>query len=307
MGSLSDIISINPIRPSSGPLSKAIGAGMAIQSLAGMRDPQMGFMYVSEALQSIQDQIDVVYRLLGVNPTVQAINFPFLSITGLTFTNNSPSAGNIAWTACTVWYNGQAYGISAGNTSAGEKLVWWVVGETSFRFGNSFTPNITTFDIATNVGGTADNNWSKIGANGIQSSQVLGGLLFGYQIQTPATASVSAGITVTLISYSGAGALLGVGVAWNLSTSAGGGAVLSVNVDGSGAQTFQITTPNNPNPDPVAVSWGLNSSTSATISGNSGLMSYFGIPFNSSIVVQLQVANYVSGSIQAAAGWAKKL
>lgn len=271
----------------------------------------MGFMYVSEALQSIQDQIDVIYRMLGINPTVQAINFPFLSITGLTFTNNSPSAGNIAWTSCTVWYNGQAYGISAGSTTSGEKLVWWVVGETAFRFGNSFTPNVTTFDIATNTSGIADNNWNKVGANGIQSSQVLGGLLFGYQIQNPATASFNAPgtSTITLINFTGVGALLSVGFSGNIATIAGAGAgcYLQITIDGTPMQSYQLTVPSSPSPDPPAQAFGLSSATAATLGGNPGLVSFFNIPFNSSLLVQILIQNSNTGSIQASAGWAKKI
>src|SRR6478735_5561499 len=38
-------------------------------------------------------------------------------------TNNSPSAGNIAWAAFSIQYQGVSYSISAGSTP--KKWVWW--------------------------------------------------------------------------------------------------------------------------------------------------------------------------------------
>src|SRR5579884_2300880 len=93
-----------------------------------------------------------------------------LYVSGLTPKNGSPDGSDITWSACTVWYNGTAYPISAGNTTGGALLVWWNVGDTTFSSGNSFTPGPTVFGILTNNLGTADIVWNKPGAGSLQAS-----------------------------------------------------------------------------------------------------------------------------------------
>jgi hypothetical protein len=247
--------------------------------------------------------VDTINKIQNIGTQATAA----LEVVGLTLRNNQPDGNDITWGAFTIWYQGVPYAIAAGNTTGGALFAYWNVGDAALTVANSFTPSPTTFPILTNVAGTADTTWDKVGASSIQTSQVIGGLLPpGYQVQTPATVSYSGGPNVlTLINFSGTGALLSVGFAWNVSTAAGG-VVLSINVDGTGAQTYQITTPNNPSPDPITQAWGLSSSAAAAVGGNPGYVSFFQLPFKTSLVVQMTVNSYVSGSILAAAGWAKK-
>lgn len=75
---------------------------------------------------------------------------------GFAFTDNSPSAGDVAWTACTVVYKGTAVAITDGNTA--NKYIWWQKSaspNTSFQTSNTF-PTLTDDDclIAINTNGT---------------------------------------------------------------------------------------------------------------------------------------------------------
>ena len=104
--------------------------------------------------------------------TVQTATNGALFISGLTLQNNTPSGGNICWSACTLYYQGIAYAIAASNTAAGELFVTWTVGASTFTIGNSYTPGPTVFPILTNNQGTADVTWDKVGAAAVQASQM---------------------------------------------------------------------------------------------------------------------------------------
>jgi hypothetical protein len=137
------------------------------------------------------------------------LNIRQIIVAGMTLTNNSPSANKIAWSACSVYYDGTAYSVSSGNSGANtEQYVYWTVGGGSFTSAASFTPSATVFLIATNAGGVADVAWNKIAAGGIVSSHMnLASLLDGPN----GTLSVS-GLVLTDNSP-GAGS-----VAWTAST-----------------------------------------------------------------------------------------
>ena len=102
-----------------------------------------------------------------------------IQVVGLTLTNNSPGAGNLAWSACTVYYNGTAYSIAAGNTGAtGDQQIYWTVGNGTFSHANRFAPTINVFGIATNVFGVGDTTWNKIGSLGVQGQHLYPVLTF---------------------------------------------------------------------------------------------------------------------------------
>jgi hypothetical protein len=308
MTDLDSIIALNPIQPSTGPLSRQSGTGMPTQSLAGLTDPRQIATLMMENLEALQDQMQSFQKLLGLPPTVKTINLPILLVTNLTLTSNSLTAGNISWSACTVWYNGIPYGIAAGNTAAGESLVWWTVGATTFSFGNSFTVNATTFPIATNTAGTADLTWNKVGANSIQESQVLGGFLPpGYQIQTPATASVNASGTTTLLNYTGGGALL-TACALTNSFKTAGGSTIQITVDGQPSQTINLTDGGGVGADPFSTQANAMAVDGGTVVANStGIVLGFYSTFKTSILVTITVTSYTSGALTTGVGWAKKI
>jgi hypothetical protein len=98
-------------------------------------------------------------------------------ITGDSWTNNSPSAGYVAWNAHTLYYNGVAYTIDAGNTNL--KYIYWLNGGTSYQKSNT-NPTLTDADfvIAVNIDGYHDLAWNAIanqviGSAYIQNASIL--------------------------------------------------------------------------------------------------------------------------------------
>lgn len=139
-----------------------------------------------------------------------------LLVSGLTLTNNSPAAGRVAWSSCSVFYDGTEYTISSGSTaSSSEKFIYWTVGGSTFTSAASFTPGPTVFLIATNTAGTADVAWNKLALSGVQKDNLVFGLIEGIAIQPLATAtrSLTSAATTTIVSVSGsAGGFLSIGV-----------------------------------------------------------------------------------------------
>ena len=87
-------------------------------------------------------------------------------ISGDTWTDNSPSAGRVAWNAHTLYYNGVAYAITASDTDL--KYIYWT-GGTTYTASNT-NPVLTDgqFVIATNISGLHDLAWNAI------ANQVIG-------------------------------------------------------------------------------------------------------------------------------------
>lgn len=81
-------------------------------------------------------------------------------LTGDSWTNNSPSAGKVAWNSHTLVYNGVAYAITGSNTS--DKYIYWVVGNGTYSSSATHPALGTTgFMIATNVSGVAGLVWNS--------------------------------------------------------------------------------------------------------------------------------------------------
>ena len=80
-------------------------------------------------LADISFRIDQVYGLLDRvgqgrgSVYAEDLNIGRHILTGYTVTNNSPTAGKIAWTDCHIVYNGTDYVITNNNTD--QKYVWW--------------------------------------------------------------------------------------------------------------------------------------------------------------------------------------
>jgi hypothetical protein len=98
-------------------------------------------------------------------------------ITGDSWTNNSPSAGYVAWNEHTLYYNGVAYTIAAGNTNL--KYIYWLNGASSYTKSN-INPTLTDADfvIAVNIDGYHDLAWNAmanqvIGSAYIQNASIL--------------------------------------------------------------------------------------------------------------------------------------
>jgi len=91
--------------------------------------------------------------------------------------NNSPSAGYVSWGAHTLYYNGSAYSITAGNSN--QKYIYWsglgtaYAGAATLNDGVGPTLNDYEFIIATNVDGSHDLAWNAIANQVIGSAFIL--------------------------------------------------------------------------------------------------------------------------------------
>jgi len=93
------------------------------------------------------------------------LKIPILEVDS--WTNNSPSAGYVAWNAHNLYYNGAKYEIIAGNTNL--KYIYWLNGATSYSASDT-NPTLgnSDFIIAVNIGGSYDLAWNAI------ANQVIG-------------------------------------------------------------------------------------------------------------------------------------
>ena len=160
-------------------------------------------------LDELQEKIDSAYTnpslLIGdsyfkmtranlqagsVGPT--ETNFKLVIPSGLIFTDNSPTAGLVAWSACSVVYNGVTYPIVAGSTAY--KWAYWVVGNATFSTSATMpTFNDTTFPIAINNSGTHYTLWDNVLAPLVIEAALIGDA----QITNAKIASLDAGKITT--------------------------------------------------------------------------------------------------------------
>jgi len=103
-------------------------------------------------------------------------------ITGDAWTNNSPTAGYVAWNAHTLYYNGVAYAISAGNTNL--KYIYWINGASSYSVSDT-NPTLTDADfvIAVNISGVHDLAWNAIANEVIGSAYIQNGAIKNAKIE----------------------------------------------------------------------------------------------------------------------------
>jgi len=105
-------------------------------------------------LHDIDYRINVLYdvaaRTAGVDTGkvgTRDLKLAHHLLDGFVFTNDSPSAGSIAWTDCHIVYKGVNYTIQDGNTS--QKYVWWdfdATDNTVFQTSDT-KPALTTDDV----------------------------------------------------------------------------------------------------------------------------------------------------------------
>lgn len=74
---------------------------------------------------------------------------------GLTFTNNSPSAGSVAWSSCVLTYQGETFVITAGSTA--NKYIYWDYATPTVFVTAAAAPTLVNdqFMVAINTSGTA--------------------------------------------------------------------------------------------------------------------------------------------------------
>ena len=268
-----------------------------------------------------QDTVLTAGSIAAGSITTDKLNIVDVLVTGLTLTNNSPAAGRIAWSACTVYYQGVAYAITGSNTpNTTDLYVYWTVGNTTFTASASFTPATNIFLIATNSGGTADTAWNKVGRKHIQEDNLGVSLLKGFAIQPIATVTVdptqATNTTFTALNQSTSGALLCIGMiattasAFNATLS---GSVLSIEiqVDGATIQSIPTLELDGAGEQRFATTIGPISSAGSGVGRNVGdyFSIYQGISFNTSCLVRAKITsqNTASGTYTLVAYWAQKV
>lgn len=88
-----------------------------------------------------------------------ALDIRQMVVEGLTLQNNTPGAGSITWSACTVYFGGQAYEIPGGNTD--KYWLLWNIGASIFTAADD--PVDGYLIIAVNKSGTAFEVWNNNG------------------------------------------------------------------------------------------------------------------------------------------------
>lgn len=163
---------------------------------------------------------DVEYRItaladaaLGVKSGIRTkvnsneLNLAQPILDGFTFTDNSPSAGYVAWTGCSMVYKGTTYTITDGNTN--KKYIYWQFSGTKTAFATSDTiPTLTDDDclIAVNTSGVHSMN---IGDGRVtHGATIMSGTVGGTQIGTGAVGTTNianSAITNTLLASGAVG------------------------------------------------------------------------------------------------------
>ncbi len=114
-------------------------------------------------------------------------------LSGAAWTNNSPSAGYIAWNAHTLVHNGVSYAIAAGNTN--QLYVYWVFPEGSyFTSATHLSMGTTGFMVATNVVGVAQLVWNSSANMVIGTAFIADLAVTNAKINDLSAAKINAGV-----------------------------------------------------------------------------------------------------------------
>ncbi len=200
---------------------------------------------------------DVTYRLgvlderakqlMGASHRITSgmLNVATHQLDGFVITDDSPTAGKIAWSDCNIVYKGTSYEIEDGNTD--KKFVWWEADKTPTKFQSGDTkPELTDDDvlICINDGGAHQmvigvgrmTPGSSIITGTVDSEEIANGAVLTNKI---ASAAITEGLLASgavTVNKLGAGAVTDVKIAANAVTEAkiNSGAV-TVNKIGAGA------------------------------------------------------------------------
>lgn len=94
--------------------------------------------------------------------TIQKIRARRIEVAGDTWTDNSPGAGSVAWSAMSIAYDGTVSAVSAGN--AANKWIYWTAGSATLSSSASFPALADNqFLVAVNNAGVHDMVWNASG------------------------------------------------------------------------------------------------------------------------------------------------
>lgn len=175
-------------------------------------------------------------RIAAASITANKLNLRKF-IADIIWTNNDPSPGSISWLGVIIYYDGNTYTPTGGNTS--NRYIWWNVGDTGLSTGNDFTPANNRYPVAINDGGFVKEVWDNpLAGPIIQEANLSFGLISGVEpkLASVAAFNISSGVVplkTTVANISGAGFLLKVTVYCNTTNSGPSTALrVSTTIDG---------------------------------------------------------------------------
>lgn len=147
-------------------------------------------------LHDIEYRLDCLYNKTEENITgvvkklgSRDLNLSKHQLDGYTITDNSPSAGYIAWTACNIVYKGTNYAITNGNSN--KKYIYWTLAQTDKTvFLTSDTKPVLTEDdvlVFVNDGGVHNTVMGSM----TSGFAVLDGTISGSEIKTSTIAGAN--------------------------------------------------------------------------------------------------------------------
>ncbi len=152
-----------------------------------------------------------------------------------TFTDNSPTAGKIAWSGVKVQYRGVEYSITNDNT-VNQWVYWQLASPTVFATSNAALPTLgaNDFAVAMNVSGAAISQWApgkEVSANRINVGTLTGILL---QTVTMIASTIKTASSGQRIEFDATDGLRGFDSSGNVLTQLTTGGVLTLKTAASG-------------------------------------------------------------------------
>jgi hypothetical protein len=217
------------------------------------------------ALHDIQYQLRQLHEKSTGSDRVHTsdLNIASHMIEGYTTTNNSPSAGYVAWAGVNIVYKGTTYALTDGNSN--NTYLYWTLGTTPTVLRTSNTKPVLTIDdviIGINNGGTftptlqggkllngvmiadATVSSNELGANSVIASKIASGAVGATQIAAGAVGSTALGSGAVTSGAVAAGAIgataLASGAVGNAALAAN--AVQSSNIAAGAVGSTQIAT-----------------------------------------------------------------
>lgn len=130
---------------------------------------KIGLLQITNALINDMDASKIDAGLINVS----RLNILGIIMQGFTWTDNSPSAGYVAWSTGSLVYAGTTNTITAGNSN--KKYIYWQSSSPTVFSGSDTFPSLTDSDflIATNVSGTHDLAFNNSNAAGSVTTSTL--------------------------------------------------------------------------------------------------------------------------------------
>lgn len=131
--------------------------------------------------------------ILAASIDATKLNIKDIIAVGLAFANNSPGAGSVAWGGFTIYWNGIAYPITAGNSASA--ILYWNAGDATLTGTTvaAYTPQTNRFVIGTNVSGTATESWNTLGSQVVTTKMLADGSITDVKVVNLSAVKITTG------------------------------------------------------------------------------------------------------------------